>query len=151
MINTELSQGIAEVLEILKYSDHIYTEKLPIKLKRFLEENKAKNYSVHIDPNKEFKNQNINKEAFNLISIFYLNYWSTAEEKEVFIKKMRDNEKNSKLKMEEKYNPDNLFKKEKNNNTVYAEGKNKNEVAIVQYKESLFKKIWTIILSIFKR
>lgn len=150
MIDIRLREAITEVLEILKNVDNSYTEKLPDKFKRFLNDNKSTSDISKIDFSKELKDLNIRKETKELLGIMYLNYWCNEDEKNEYVKLLSTNEKKYQEELLEKYNPDNLFKKRtKQEETI--EHTVTNEVAMVKYNESLFKKIWNKILSIFKK
>ena len=150
MIDIRLREAITEVLEILKNVDNSYTEKLPDKFKRFLNDNKSTSDISKIDFSKELKDLNIRKETKELLGIMYLNYWCNEKKKNEYVKLLSTNEKKYQEELLEKYNPDNLFKKRtKQEETI--EHTVTNEVAMVKYNESLFKKIWNKILSIFKK
>lgn len=150
MIDARISEGISEVLVILKSIDNIYTEKLPQKFKEFLNNNQSSSYTPDIDLSKELKDMNLKKETRNILELMYLNYWSTSEEKKEFMDMLSENEKKYQEEINKKYNPDNLFKNKKDASKTIEEELTQ-EVSLVEYNESLFKKIWNKILSIFKR
>ena len=93
MIDARISEGISEVLVILKSIDNIYTEKLPQKFKEFLNNNQSSSYTPDIDLSKELKDMNLKKETRNILELMYLNYWSTSEEKKEFMDMLSENEK----------------------------------------------------------
>ena len=150
MVDTRISEGISEVLVILKSIDTIYTEKLPQKFKDFLNNNQSSTYIPNIDLSKELKDMELKKETRNILELMYLNYWSTPEEKKEFIEILNENERKYQEIINEKYNSDSLFKNKKDTSKTIEETVTE-EVALVEYNESLFKKIWKKILSIFKR
>ena len=150
MVDTRISEGISEVLVILKSIDTIYTEKLPQKFKDFLNNNQSSTYIPNIDLSKELKDMELKKETRNILELMYLNYWSTPEEKKEFMGILNENERKYQEEINEKYNPDNLFKNKKDTLKTIEETVTE-EVALVEYNESLLKKIWNKILSIFKR
>lgn len=150
MIDIRLREAITEVLEILKNTDNTYMEKLPEKFKKFLNDNKSTSYIPEIDFSKELKDLKIRKETKELLGIMYLNYWSNDEEKKEYVKLLSENEKKYQEELTEKYNPDSLFKKTAKQDDINEQVVT-NEVAIIKYEESLLKKIWNKILSIFKK
>ena len=81
-----------------------------------------------------------------MIIVFKNNYWSNEEEKREIIKQLNENEKKYQEELREKYNPDNLFK----NKDIKAEI-TEQPVAMVEYKESIFRRIINRIKIIFKR
>ena len=76
MIDIRLREAITEVLEILKNVDNSYTEKLPDKFKRFLNDNKSTSDISKIDFSKELKDLNIRKETKELLGIMYLSFFT---------------------------------------------------------------------------
>lgn len=138
-----------EILEILKYMDKIYVDKIPKELIKFFEENKANNYSFKFDSTVELDKQNLNDNTLALLAMLNLNYWCESEKhKKELISRYNDNEKKYQEKLHEKYNSDNLFKKKHQKNKI-EEKNSENEVAIVEYKKSIFKKIINKIRGIF--
>ena len=81
----------------------------------------------------------------------YMNYWSEPEERKEYVKLLNENQIKYNLEIEQKYNPDNLFKKKMSNKSVSVEEKITKDVQLIKYNESLFRKIWNKILSIFKK
>ena len=151
MLDENISEGITETLAILKNIDKIYTEKLPQKFKDFLDNNKSKTYIPNIDLSKELKDMELKKETRNLLELMYINYWSTPEEKKEIIDILNENEKMHQEKINEKYNPDKLFNYKIGKTQTNAEETIKQQVAMVEYHEPLFKRIWNKILKILKK
>ena len=81
--------------------------------------------------------------------MLYRNYLSDEEEREQLIqlekKAHNDSEENKRM----KYNPDDIFKN-KDKKVNDSNEKISNVVAMTQYNESLFKKLWSKILSMLK-
>ena len=88
-----------------------------------------------------------------MIALLHINYWcNDNEEKERINNILKNNEDKYQAELREKYNPDNLFKKQKSeilnleNNTITE------ETAIIEYKEKNFlKKIFDKIKHLFKK
>lgn len=138
-----------EILEILKYMDKIYVDKIPKKLIEFFEENKANNYNFKYDSAVELDKQNLNDNTLALLAMLNLNYWCESEEhKKELIARYNDNEQKYQEELREKYNPDNIFKKRNKENEI-EENIIQNEVALVEYKESIFRKVINKIKKIF--
>ncbi len=92
MESIRLSEGITETLEILNNIDIKYKKALPEKFIEFLEEKKSKTYYPNIDFSKALKDMELKKETKNLLCVMYINYWSTPNEKENFIRLLNENE-----------------------------------------------------------
>ena len=151
MVNVRLSEAITEILEILKNVDNDLIEKLPQKFKDFLQDNKSETYNPEFDCMKDLKDLKLKEETKNLLGIMYMNYWSEPEERKEYVKLLNENQIKYNLEIEQKYNPDNLFKKKMSNKSVSVEEKITKDVQLIKYNESLFRKIWNKILSIFKK
>lgn len=142
----------AEVDEILNLLEEEYTNKIPEKIRKFLKEEKMQDYKPEIKVEIPLTEQNLKRETMVLLAILNLNYWcENEEEKEEFRKELAENEKEQK-ELEEKYNPDNLFKNKQHNNIDDTKKENTEIVALVEYKKlSLLKKILEKIAGFFKR
>lgn len=141
----------AEVDEILNLLEDEYANKIPEKVRNFFKEEKMQDYQPEINVEIPLTEQNLKRETMVILAILNLNYWCESEgEKEEFRKELAENEKERK-ELEEKYNPDNLFKNKKYNNIENTEETTEN-VSLVEYKKpSLLKKILEKITGFFKR
>ena len=100
----------AEIDEILNLLEDKYREKVPEKVRTFFKEEKMFDYKPTIDVNTPLIQQNLKRETIVLLAILNINYWcENEEEKQFFLNELAKNE-DEKKKLEEKYNPDNLFK-----------------------------------------
>lgn len=135
----------AEIDEILNLLEDDYREKVPKKVRDFFKEEKIKDYHPEIDIEKPLIEQNLKRETMVLLAILNLNYWcENEEEKQRFLNELDKNEEEKK-ELEEKYNPDNLFKKKQDEST-------ENNLQIVEYKKPNFIQILlTKIKKILKR
>lgn len=135
----------AEIDEILNLLEDDYREKVPKKVRDFFKEEKMKDYYPEIDIEKPLIEQNLKRETMVLLAILNLNYWCENEkEKQRFLNELDKNEEEKK-ELEEKYNPDNLFKKKQDEST-------ENNLQIIEYKKPNFIQILlTKIKKILKR
>ena len=140
----------AEVDEILNLLEEEYLEKVPQEVRNFFKEERDNDYKPIINVDIPLTEQNLKRETMVLLAILNLNYWcDSEEEKQEFMNELEKNEEEKK-KIEEKYNPENLFKKE---NKEYNSGnENKEELKIIVYKEkNIILKILSRIINMFKR
>lgn len=139
----------AEIDEILNLLEDKYRDKVPEKVRTFFKEEKMPDYTPAIDVNIPLIQQNLKRETVVLLSILNINYWcENEEEKQFFLNELAKNEQEKK-KLEEKYNPDNLFKER--NNTIENTQITEN-VQMIEYKpQNIFYKILNKIFSFFKR
>lgn len=140
-------EAYAEVIEVLNYIPMNEYKKIPKQYITFMEENCSETSSFVYNIALPFNEQNISDTAKNILGMIFRLFIIGQSKKD----ELSNNDKEIKKQKElEKYNPDNLFKNKKDDlktieNTVAQ------EVNLVEYKESLFKKILNKILKIFKR
>ncbi|OKZ56463.1 MAG: hypothetical protein BHV99_05880 [Clostridium sp. 26_21] len=137
----------AEIDEILNLLENDYREKVPKKVRDFFKEEKMKDYHPEIDIEKPLIEQNLKRETMVLLAILNLNYWcENEEEKQSFLDELDKNEEEKK-ELEEKYNPDNLFKKEKQIKILKEEN-----TSLIEYKKTnMLKRVFERIINFFKR
>ena len=130
----------SEVDAILNLLEDKYKEKVPEKVRTFFKEEKMVDYTPTIDVNIPLIQQNLKRETVVLLTILVINYWcDSEEEKQSFIDELEKNEK-IKKEIQEKYNPDNLFKNRKKTKEDVVMEQVEN-VEMIQYKENLFTKL----------
>lgn len=135
-MDVKLSRSITEVLEILKHMDKIYIEKLPKKFVEFLQDNQDTSYIPKFDYTKKLQDCVMYKETKALLGIMFLKYWSCEKQKKEYLQILENNQKKYQEKINEKYNPDNLFK-----NSKKCKEKIEENTQMIEYKESVFRKI----------
>ena len=137
----------AEIDEILNLLEDNYRERVPKKVIDFFKEEKMKDYHPEIDIEKPLIEQNLKRETIVLLAILNLNYWcENEEEKQRFLNELDKNEEEKK-ELEEKYNPDNLFKKEKQIKILKEEN-----TSLIEYKKTnMLKRVFEKIMNFFKR
>ena len=139
-----------QVITILDNMEPEYKEKIPKKLVKLFEENSAENYEFHLDLTRPLQEQELNSKTLALLAMLNLNYWcETEEEKQELIKHYTENERKYQEKLRKKYNTDNIF--QKNNRENKQEKTTEEQVALVEHKESVIRKLINKIKSIFHR
>lgn len=142
----------AEIDEILNLLEEKYREKVPEKVRTFFKEEKMFDYKPTIDVNTPLIQQNLKRETIVLLAILNINYWcENEEEKQFFLNELAKNE-DEKKKLEEKYNPDNLFKNKNNNDVSTDKIVEPQNISMVEYKkQGIFKRILDKITRFFKK
>ena len=138
------SQAFTEVLEVLNNSEKNIVSRIPKSFLEFLNNYKDINYKVEIDFSNENWDEQVKKETQAILALIYRDYIVSQEERKRLLSEEREEERRIENKLREKYNPDNLFKNKSNN----IENNTNKPVKMVEYKESIFKKI--INISYFK-
>lgn len=148
IINEETRNSYAEVLEILKYVNKDDYNKIPSKEIEVLKINSNKNYEFNYDPSKSLNDQDILERTKLIIAMFFCDYWANEEQKKKIFAYDKEYERQQELEKSENYNTYNIFKKRNQENEI-EENIIQNEVALVEYKESIFKKFINKIKRIF--
>ena len=149
MVSVAYSEAAVEVLDILKHTRKEDVNKIPKKFIEFLENNKSKTYIANLDNTKTIKEMELKPKTQALLGLIYLKYWANEEEKLEFRKKARENEFNYQKELNEKYNPDNLFK---NKEKIIVSDDNKTNMTLQKVKKETFiQRIIQKIKEIFRR
>lgn len=147
MVSVEFSEGITETLDILNHMSSSDVNKISKKFMDFLERNKSKDYVPKLDHSKKLYEMDLKQKTKAILATIYLNYWCNDEQKEEYKKILKENEEKYQKELREKYSTDNIFKR--NNIQSKEESVIQDNVSIMEYKESVFKKIINKIKKIF--
>lgn len=149
MIGQEYSLAISETLDILDHTKKEDVDKISTRFLNFLKENASKTYVSCLDFSKPLKEMNLNQKTIGILSVINKKFWCNDEERNKFEMKLKQNESEHQNELREKYNPDNLFKK----NTVnYSNVPSNQESALIEVKElNIFQKFLDKIKHLFKK
>lgn len=149
MIAENYACAYKEVIEVLKHTKREDVNKIPKSRILLWRINMNNDYDFKIDTTKTLEEQNLSKEAKAIIANIFKKYWATDYQKErIEAKEKYDIEQMEKEKYQ-KYNPDDIFKNRKQ--TIQQENGVSNTIAMVEYKEPLFKRILNKIKNIFNK
>ena len=141
----------SEVYAFLNIISEEDRNKVPKKLKEMIEEEREKEYTPSYTFEIPIEEQEISDEAIAMIALLHLNYWCEDEnEKERLNEIFNENEKKYQDELREKYNPDNLFKNKKYKEEQLSEEQT-NSVAMVEYKETIFRKLKEWFRNLFNK
>ena len=144
----EYSKALKEVYIILKALGEEIKEKIPENVLEFIEENMDKKYFFVLDDDIALENQDLRDETLGIISLLWRDYICSPEEK----KRLKEQDAKIKIseenKLNEKYNYDDLFNKNRNRSEKIKEPEN---FALVDKKETVFDRIINFLKSIFIR
>ena len=144
-MNRKTKEIYSEVYQVLNLLGNEYIDKLPKSLFNMLEKKRDINYEPKYTEDIPLNKQNIKNETISIIALLHLNYWCENENEKFELKQIfKNNEDMYENELRKKYNPDNIFKKHVQEKII------KNEVALVEYKESIFKRLINKIKSLFK-
>lgn len=149
MIDIKYANAYREVLEILKYIPAEDYDKIPKNKIELFQTNANSDYSFDYNPSKTLEEQEVSEIAQGIIAILFRDYWATEKQREKIILKQKYDRTKIEEEKRAKYNTDifqdrNNHKQEKN----IVEEISTNEVTMVEYKETIFRRIVNKIKSI---
>ncbi len=148
MVSVRNANAMAEVIYYLKGIKQEDIDKIPKKFIKYLNENASKEYKCDFDYNKPLKDLKLLDETRGIIGMICYNYWCVTEiEKKQYLKKLNENEEKYQEALKKKYNPNNLFSNQ-GKKTIEQENAN---IKIIEYKETILKKIIKIIKKFLKK
>lgn len=139
------SKAYVEVLEIISHFSEEDFKKIPKSEIDFYNENKDNEYKFKINPNIDLNEQNISREANAILVALYRDYFATENQKQILEKLLKQNEQKEEEEKREKYNPDDIFKKDKEVSTI----ENNNEMLPIEIEEKWYQKILDFFKSLF--
>ena len=148
-VSLNTRQAYSEIDEFLELLNEEKRNKIPRKLRQFFKEEKDYEYRKGIRLDIPIKEQNLKKETLSIIALLNLQYWCQDEREKDRLKRIyKENELAYEEMLKEKFNPDNIFKKRNQENEI-EQNIIQSDVALVEYKESIFKRLINKLKSIF--
>ena len=147
MVTKELSEAAVEFNSILEYTSEDLKNKIPKKFLDFLQSIQSKTYKFEYDKTKKLDEQKLKPKTRGLIALVYQDYICNEAEKEEYIQKSQKIIQQIEENKREKYNPNDIFKDKK----IENDRDTTNTVEIVEYKESIIKRIIRKIKNIFTK
>lgn len=140
-----------EVYEVLSYMNKTTVMKIPEEIILKIYKKRNPNFITKIQKENIFDENNISKEAVDLLCWLDYTYWRNDNERSKINDIIKEkNEFEEKLKRD-KYSPNDIFKNKKNNQIVIEETKIE-ETAMAEYKEKNFlQKIFDKIKYLFNK
>lgn len=150
MREIEYSEAAVEVLDILNHTNKEDVARIPQSFIKFLTNISSKSYKVKFNHEQPINGLNLKKQTKELLGFIYITWWCDKEEREKYKKLIHEsNIKNEEIK--EKYNVNDIFKNEKENQEhKIIQNENVLKTSIAEYKkENIFKRVLNKILSFF--
>ena len=143
-MNIKTKEIYSEVYQVLSLLGNEYIDKLPNSLFNMLKEKRNISYTPQYIEDIPLNKQNIKKETLAIIALLHLNCWCDNEKEKLELKQiLKNNEDRYQQELRNKYNPEDIFKKHKQESIV------ENQLSMIEYKEPLFKRFISKIKSIF--
>ena len=145
-MDVKTQETYSEVYSVLNMLGDKYIKRLPTSLFNMIVKEKKQDYNPVYDSKKNLEEQNIKRESISMIALFHLNYWCDSEEEKKQLNALfKNNYDKKQTELREKYNPDNIFKKEE----PKIETEVQNNVAVIEYKKTIFDKFLNKIKQFF--
>lgn len=135
----------AEVYTILQELNEEEYNKIPPEVIKTIEANRNEEYEYELDDGLELKDQPMLPETKAILFNLFRDYLATPEQKAKIIRMQNEARQKNELKKQQRYNTDVFANKPKENQS----SSNNETMQIVEYKESIFKRILNKIKSFF--
>lgn len=144
----DLNKRLVEVEVVLERLEERYKNKIPIEIWGYIKQNKDRTYKFYFDDNKPLENQKLNMDTIAILTYINMEYLLEEEQKREMMRLLREDETYAEEKKKQKYKTEDLFKNRKDNQKSIDNNTN-NEITLIKYKGSLFRKIINIIKKTF--
>ena len=155
MLELEYGEAAVEVLDILDNTNKPDVDKIPTSFIKFLVEIASEDYRVNLDHSKLISEMKLKEKTKEILGVIYINWWCDKKDKENYTKQIKELEVKRQEEIKEKYNPNKIFenknKVQEYTNATKVDTVQNEAVAMIEYKESIFKKIWNKILNFFNK
>lgn len=149
----EYKEAFSEVNEIIKMMPDELTNKIPSKFKEMLEDERDKEYNPNIQ--EPLEKQKLKNETIITLGLIYRDFLCSPDKKrrlqEKDARELQEVQKAIEEEIREKYNPDDIFKRKRQDIDEDIQSNEENTSMIVVQEEKWYKKIFNIIKNLFKK
>ncbi|MGN1299498.1 MAG: hypothetical protein ACI4UE_05925 [Candidatus Scatovivens sp.] len=144
-VSIEYANAYSEVLEVLNHMPKYDYDKIPKDMIDMFQNNCNNEHQFRYDLKKEFEEQEISKRAKLILAILFRDYWATPYQKQKIIEKQNWSRMQIEKEKIERYNPDNIFKKNSEKEKV------SNNLLVEVKKENFYHKVVNFIKRILNK
>ena len=137
---------LSEMYCLLNYFPKTYIEKIPPKMLELISHFSDSKYYIDIDTEKTLDEQKISEETKNMLIVFKYNYWSSEGEKQKIYDILDENEMQYQQELREQYNSEYVY----TTKSTQEDAVERN-VALIEYKEPIFRSIINKMKNLFRR
>ena len=142
-------EAFAEVSEIFKLMPESMVNKIPVGFRNIIEKEKSLTYKTDIrEPLEECK---LKDETIIIMALIYRDFLCSKEEKEKLLQRDAEELKKAEDELQEKYNVDNIFKKNKTTTEEKQEEQVEDKSLVEVKEEKWYQKIFNMIKGLFKK
>ncbi len=151
MITKEYAMAYKEVIEILKYVPDEDVAKIPQEKIDFYKNHMDNEYDYKIEETKDFSEQTISETTEAILACIFRDYWATPYQRERILAKEKYDLEKLEEEKREKYNPDNIFKKNGGNENLPSNSElyENTTLSIEVKKEKFYEKIISFFKNLF--
>lgn len=142
MNNIAYARACTEVLELLRHLPKEEHCKIPESEFEYYEKNKDADYVFELDMSKQLEEQEISIEANSIIISIFKKYFATDRQREKVDQILKSNWVKAEQEKRKKYNPDNIFKNKQKTVRETEVIKIELEKSLIEYKESIWKRLF---------
>ena len=143
----------AEVFEILGYMNKQEVMRIPINILEYIKQERMKNYISRIDKYDLFNPDNIDARTVNFLAWLMMDYMANDEQRNILIKKAKENDRIKELEKRKKYSEtvfENKNQEKENIEILKDEVKQETSIAIVE-EETIFEKLIKFFKKLLKK
>lgn len=143
--------ALVEVEAVLNCLEHDDYCKIPKEIIHAINKNKDECYILEYDENLDFKDWSLMSETKALLYNLFKKYLATNEQKQYFVEKERLEIYQLEKEKSKKYNQNEVFKNKKTQKTEEEFIENKENVSLIEYKETYFTRVKKFIIKLLHK
>lgn len=132
MVTKEMRMAATEINQILRYTDDVDVNKIPLGLRLFFKEIADDRYIPDINPEKSLEDHNLLEDTKGILAMIYCYYWSTEEELEQISNEVKNEAENASIKYLSNYSQEDFI----------APKKEEKALSNIPTKEPWYKRIF---------
>lgn len=118
MITKEMRKAATEVNQILRYTDDVEVNKIPLGLRLFFKEIADDKYIPDINPEKSLDDHNLMADTKDILAMIYCYYWSSEEELEKISNEIKNEAEAASVKFLSNYSQTDFIAPKKENTAL---------------------------------
>ncbi len=145
MLKQQDKEAITEVMDILRHMKQQDVDKISPSFMQYLKDNVSTTYVPNLDHTCAIDKMQLRKQTRIILAIIYRKFWCGQENKKNFDRILNENERDYQEEMRKKYNPDDVFKNKKMQDSKGTQS----NLQLIEYKQTMISKIINKIKRLF--
>ena len=118
MITKEMRMAATEINQLLRYTDDVEVNKIPLGLRLFFKEIADEKYIPDINPEKSLDDHNLLSDTKDILAMIYCYYWSNEEELEQISNEIKNEAEAASIKYLSNYSQTDFIAPKKENKAL---------------------------------